>query len=43
MPTSSGDPSARFTEDLDLKIEAAIEAASELPAAGFAVDAPHAS
>jgi len=29
---------ARFTEDLDLKIEAAIEAAPELLASGFAVD-----
>lgn len=31
--------SARFTEDLDLKIDAAIEAAPELLAAGFAIDA----
>jgi len=29
---------ARFTEDLDLKIDAAIETASELLASGFAVD-----
>jgi hypothetical protein len=29
---------ARFTEDLDLKIEAEIEAATGLPAAGFAID-----
>ncbi len=29
---------ARFTEDLDLKIDAAIETAPELLAAGFAVD-----
>lgn len=29
---------ARFTEDLDLKIDAAIETAPELLASGFAVD-----
>ena len=32
---------ARFTEDLDIKIDAAIETASELLASGFGVDLRH--